>query len=335
MIGLNGCGRFVFPLACAACIALLPLAPLRAQTGSDAEPPATMPEAMPEASPAAPAAAGADGAAQPTVPMALTPEAPPSSQSGGAAPSPPIDIESTGGIEWDRTRQVIIARENARAVRGDLTVTADVLTAFYRQKPDGSAEVYRLDAAGHVKITTPSQTATSDAASYDMVSTQLTLTRDAAGERLKVVTGDGVVTADERIDYNRTTRVMVARGNAIAEQPQQTLKGDVITAQMRETSGGKPAPKGRGQFQRVDADGNVDALSPDERIIADHGTYFGDSDTAEFQGSVKIFRGESVLDGCRAEFDLASGFSKLLPCANATGSKARVRGVIVPTPKNS
>lgn len=318
MTGLHDCGRMLLPLAYAACIALLPLTALRAQTGADA----------------APAAATDDVAAQPAAPAMLTPElSPPASGSDAAAPSPPIDIDSTGGIEWDRARQMIVARENARAVRGDLTVTADVLTAFYRQKPDGSAEVYRLDAAGRVNIVTPTQTATSDAATYDMVSTQLTLTRAPKGERVKVVSGDGVITADERIDYNRTTRVMVAHGNAIAAQPQQTLKGDVITAHLRENSGGKAGS--RGQFQQVDAEGNVDATTPDERIIADRGSYFGDSDTAEFTGSVKIFRDESVLDGCRAEFDLASGFSKLLPCANATGKKARVRGVIVPTPKSS
>lgn len=264
--------------------------------------------------------------------MNLTPlpPLPPATPASESESNPPIDIEASDGIEWDRPKQLIIARGNARAVRGDLTVTGDVLTAFYRNNADGTAEVYRLDGAGRVKITTPSQTATGDFATYDMTNTQLTLTRDKTGDRLKVVTGDGEITADERIDYNQTSRVLVARGNALAVQPQQNLKGDVITATLRDGSGA-----GRTQFQRVDADGNVDAKTPDERIIADKGTYFGDADTAVFTGAVKIFRGESVLDGCRAEFNLATGFSKLLPCENATGRKARVRGVIVPSSKES
>lgn len=260
----------------------------------------------------------------------VPPAATPAASSSADEASPPIDIEASDGIEWDRAKQLIIARGNARAVRGDLTVTGDVLTAFYRNNADGTAEVYRLDGAGRVKIVNPSQTATGDFATYDMSSTQLTLTRDKQGDRLKVVTSDGDITADERIDYNSTSRLLVARGNAIAVQPGQTLKGDVITATTREGGG-----KGRSQFQRVDADGNVDAKTPDERIIADKGTYFGDTDTAVFTGAVKIFRGESVLDGCRAEFDLTSGFSKLLPCENATGRKARVRGVIVPSSNES
>lgn len=261
------------------------------------------------------------------VPAAALPPEPATSEEQG---SPPIDIEASSGIDWDRTTQRIIARGSARAVRGDLTVTGDVLTAFYRQKADGTTEVYRLDGAGNVKIVTPSQTAYGDAATYDMVEGHLTLTRDKQGKRLRVVTSDGEITADDRIDYNRVSRVMTARGNALAIQPGQQLKGDVITARLSESGG-----EGRAQFQQVDADGNVDALTPDERITADHGTYFGDKDTAVFRGTVKIFRGESVLDGCRAEFDLTSGFSKLLPCENAVGSKSRVRGVIVPSAKSS
>jgi Uncharacterized protein conserved in bacteria len=291
----------------AACL-LLAVIPARAQT--------MQPDVAPDAPPVM---------LSPAVVPPIHPPAPAEPEGS----SPPIDIESSDGIEWDRTKQQIIARGNARAVRADLTVTGDVLTAFYRENADGSAEVYRLDGAGRVKITTPSQTATSDYATYDMTSTQLTLTRDKTGARLKVVTGDGEITADDQIDYNRTSRLLIARGRAVATQPGQTLKGDVITATLTEGGG-----KGRSQFQRVDADGNVDALTPDERIIADKGKYFGDTDTAVFTGAVKIFRGESVLDGCRAEFDLATGFSKLLPCENATGKKARVRGVIVPSAKD-
>lgn len=284
---------------------------------------------VPVAIPASAQTTAPSGESSP-VNLAPLPPLPPATPASESESNPPIDIEASDGIEWDRPKQLIIARGNARAVRGDLTVTGDVLTAFYRNNADGTAEVYRLDGAGRVKITTPSQTATGDFATYDMTNTQLTLTRDKTGNRLKVVTGDGEITADERIDYNQTSRVLVARGNALAVQLQQNLKGDVITATLRDGSGA-----GRTQFQRVDADGNVDAKTPDERIIADKGTYFGDTDTAVFTGAVKIFRGESVLDGCRAEFNLATGFSKLLPCENATGRKARVRGVIVPSSKES
>jgi lipopolysaccharide export system protein LptA len=242
-----------------------------------------------------------------------------------AAPEPPIEVQAETGIEWDRPKQIIIARGKARAVRGDLTVTADVLTAHYLPRDDGTIEVWRLDADGNVKIVSPSDTATADAATYDVTDGLLVLTRPRGGPRVRVVTSGGEVTADNRIDYARPTRVLVARGNAEAKQPEQRLQGDVITAHLREDG------SGRARFEQVDAEGNVDVVTPDERIRAQRGRYDGPTDTAIFTGAVQIFRGESVLNGCRAEFDLATGFSKLLPCANATGDKARVRGVIMPS----
>ena len=81
----------------------------------------------------------------------------------------PIDISARDGIEWRQVEQEVIARGNAKAIRGDVTVTADRLTAWYRKKgateaaqptpvsgltgdpsTEGS-EIYRLQADGHVQ----------------------------------------------------------------------------------------------------------------------------------------------------------------------------------------
>ena len=47
----------------------------------------------------------------------------------------PIAVTASDGIEWRQNEQEVIARGNARAVRGDVTVTADRLIAHYRKKP--------------------------------------------------------------------------------------------------------------------------------------------------------------------------------------------------------
>ncbi|HZB92849.1 MAG TPA: hypothetical protein VE397_15490, partial [Stellaceae bacterium] len=44
----------------------------------------------------------------------------------------PIEIEADDGIEWQQNNRVYIARGNAKATRGQTTVFADTLTAFYR-----------------------------------------------------------------------------------------------------------------------------------------------------------------------------------------------------------
>ncbi len=53
----------------------------------------------------------------------------------------PVDITATDGIEWRQAEQVVIARGDARAVRGNVTVDANRLLARYRPRPQaGQAE---------------------------------------------------------------------------------------------------------------------------------------------------------------------------------------------------
>ena len=47
----------------------------------------------------------------------------------------PIDITASDGIEWRQDQREVIARGNARAVRGNVTVIGDRLIAFYRPRP--------------------------------------------------------------------------------------------------------------------------------------------------------------------------------------------------------
>ena len=53
----------------------------------------------------------------------------------------PIDVTSRDGMEWRQNEMEVIARGDARAVRGNVTVVADVLIARYRKKaqPAGAA----------------------------------------------------------------------------------------------------------------------------------------------------------------------------------------------------
>ena len=65
---------------------------------------------------------------------------------GGAAAQPldlsqggPITITARDGLEWHQAQQEVIALGNARAVRQNVTVTADRLIAYYRKKAGADA----------------------------------------------------------------------------------------------------------------------------------------------------------------------------------------------------
>ncbi len=47
----------------------------------------------------------------------------------------PVTVTALGGIDWDQKVQTVTAYDQARAIRGGVTVDADRLIAFYRKKP--------------------------------------------------------------------------------------------------------------------------------------------------------------------------------------------------------
>ena len=88
----------------------------------------------------------------------------------------PVEIFADQGIEWHQDSSAYVARGNARAVRGDTTVYAQTLTAYYRKSSGnpsasgtvGDSQIYRVDADGAVRIVSPSGTAYGDHAVYDV-----------------------------------------------------------------------------------------------------------------------------------------------------------------------
>ncbi len=72
--------------------------------------------------------------------MALAPAASAWAQQLDLAHGGPISITASDGIEWRQEQREVIARGNAQAVRGNVTVTADRLIAYYRPKAGTAAQ---------------------------------------------------------------------------------------------------------------------------------------------------------------------------------------------------
>lgn len=151
----------------------------------------------------------------------------------------PIDITAQDGIEWRQADQEVIARGSARAIRGNVTVTADRLTAWYRKKdqaaqpggqPAGQAvqaaaqpgalpsdpttennEIYRLQADGNVHIFTQTDRAQGDKAVYDLDQSVMVMT----GHNLRLTTPNHVITARDDLEYWPQKHMAVARGDAV------------------------------------------------------------------------------------------------------------------------
>lgn len=267
----------------------------------------------------------------------------------------PITITATDGLEWRQDQREVIARGNARAVRQNVTVTADRLIAFYRRKDgqpaaqpqsaaindpsqSGGNEIYRVEAVGNVHIFTATDQAQGDRAVYDIDQAVLVMT----GRNLKLTTPNDVLTARDSLEYWSQKHMAVARGNAVVvtndgrrlsadtlvayttdtQQPQQ---GTTQVAAKTQAPAADDPLAASGKLQKLDAFGHVTIRTATDTAIGDRAVYVPDSGIARLVGNVSITRGQNQLAGTEAEVDMKTGISRLLP-----GSGAKVQGLLVP-----
>jgi lipopolysaccharide export system protein LptA len=264
----------------------------------------------------------------------------------------PVNIEAEDGIEWQQNNKVYIARGNAKATRGDDSVTADTLYAYYRdaQQPaestgssqlrggaspparpfdNGSTQIYRIEAEGHVVFATPSQTAYGDHAVYDVDQAVLVVT----GKNLKIVTPQDVVTARDSFEWYDQKQIGVARGNATAvrQGPEaKSIRGDVLTAELARQG---TQPNQSAKISKVNAQGHVVLVSADQIARGDAGVYNLETGIATLRGHVTLTRGENELRGQYAVVDTNTNIARLLaapPTAEAAGTHPRVEGLLIP-----
>ncbi|GGG20629.1 hypothetical protein GCM10010964_06050 [Caldovatus sediminis] len=259
----------------------------------------------------------------------------------------PIEVTANDGIEWRQAEQVVIARGDARAVRGGVTVEADRLIARYRPRGGGAPpaepgaaaaqqgnEIWRLEAEGNVRITTATDRATGERAVYDMDQAVMVL----SGRGLRLVTPQQTITARDSLEYWSQRRMAVARGGARVESSDgrcvtaDTLVGYFVEdrppggarpAAASRAAGGAAAVPGEGStLEKVEAFGNVEIRTETEVVRGDRGVYSPVDGRARLVGRVRITRGENHVEGQEALVDLRAGTARLLG--------ERVRGLIVP-----
>jgi lipopolysaccharide export system protein LptA len=282
----------------------------------------------------------------------------------------PIDITARDGIEWRQVEQEVIANGDARAIRGNVTVLADRLTAWYRKKgttqgtqPAGASgltgdistegnEVYRLQADGHVRILTETDHAEGERATYDLDQSVLVMT----GRDLKLTTPNNVITAKDDLEYWPQKHMAVARGNAVVVTTDaKRIAADTLVAYTTdnpppnaakpEAASAKPSKDplaSSGKLQRVEAFGNVSVRTPTDTVTGDRGVYVPETGMARLGGNVRITRGQNQLNGAEADVNMKTGIATLIAQKAGVAQKpgadqnsGRVHGLVVPNDESS
>ncbi len=235
----------------------------------------------------------------------------------------PLEINAEDGIEWRRNEQLYIARGNAQAIRGELTVYADVMTAHYSKNQDGDTDIDRIDIEGNVRIVSPTETVYGDRGAYDVPNGVLVL----VGDNLRLVGKTDTITARDSLEYWELKNMAVARGDAMAVREGTRIQADVLSAHFAPESGEDLV------LTRIDAFGNVRIATATDFARGDRGVYYVDREFATLSGAVKITREENQMNGEYAEIDMKTGISRLLAGAPGSKTKSRVQGLLVPKRK--
>lgn len=260
----------------------------------------------------------------------------------------PVEVTAADGIEWRQNEQVIVARGDARATRGGVTVEADRLIARYRPRggeaarqpapqpggdsPLSGGEIWRLEAEGDVRITSATDTARGDRAVYDMDQAVMVLT----GRGLSLTTPQQKITARDSLEYWAQRRMAVARGDAAVETTEgRCIAADTLVAHFAEgprVPGAAAAPaaaaspqQDTGRLEKAEAYGNVEIRTETEVARGDRGVYSPVTGEARLLGNVRITRGDNQLNGEEAIVNLRGGTARLV-----SRPGQRVQGLIVP-----
>lgn len=235
----------------------------------------------------------------------------------------PVTVTSQGGIEWRQKSQEVIADQDAKAVRGNVTVTANQLIAHYRKKGgtaaqapaqakpgapadqpaglEGNSEIYLLEALGNVHIFTPTDQAWGDHGAYDMDQGVLVLT----GHDLKLTTPRYVVTSRDSLEYWSNQHMAVARGNAVlVTDTGRRIAADVLVAY---TDASSAQPGGQaGTTTEV-------AVKPTSGASGTDGAddVSGKLKRVDAIGHVVIMTATEIVQGDRAVYDPGLGIARI------------------------
>lgn len=250
----------------------------------------------------------------------------------------PITVTSQGGIEWRQLQQEVIADRDAKAVRGNVTVTADQLIAHYRKKVgaagkpgapaasvgaagsastsatgpsdglEGDNEIYLLEAKGTVHIFTPTDQAAGDHGAYDMDQAVLVLT----GHALKLTTPTYVVTARDSLEYWSNQHMAVARGDAVlVTNTARRIAADVLVAY---TDSGPAPPGSTSGTPASPAPGTkttVALKTGQQPSATDPTDLSGKLKLVDAIGHVVILTATDIVQGDRAVYDPTIGIARI------------------------
>jgi lipopolysaccharide export system protein LptA len=142
------------------------------------------------------------------------------------------------------------------------------------------------------------------------------------------------LTADE-LEVVNAQCLAIWRGSAEALQDTSRLRANVLkiynrpgAAKSGQGMGGSNCGPG---VERIEAQGDVFYVTPNQRVRGDLAIYEKSSDTIVMTGDVVAVQGRNVLRGQRMVINVKSGEAQMQTSAKGRNQPGRVRGVFYPS----
>lgn len=140
------------------------------------------------------------------------------------------------------------------------------------------------------------------------------------------------ITADE-LEVAQTGCSSVWRGDAEALQADTRLRANVLKAFFQPRAGGTGSGA-CGDLIRMEAEGAVYYVTPQQRVRADAAIYDAAGESLVMSGDVVAVQGQNVLRGSRMIVDLKTNRGRMLGSATGRNQAGRPRGVFYPSQKS-
>ena len=133
--------------------------------------------------------------------------------------------------------------------------------------------------------------------------------------------------------YDNATCESTWSGSAEVLQGDARLRAHVIHAFMKHKPTTGPDQPACGEAERIEADGDVFYVTPDQQARGDHAVYSADENLIVMTGDVILVQGKNVVHGDRLTIHTLTRAAEMESAAQGRGTPGRVRGVFYQTPE--
>ena len=209
-----------------------------------------------------------------------------------------VDFSADGGLVWSQKDMTITLSRNAAAKTADYTLLADEIVGRYR----ADKKIYRLVAAGAVRIDSRADSIRSDKLDYDLEKDFILLSPDA-GREVYMKSKDSEVFSPRPVEYRR------AEGYASALDARIVHAGRRLFADRM-----KIMFNSAGEMTRALGHGRIRIIDGEMELYGDEAEYNPSTGISIVSGNVYFKKGLAAdLKGGRIVYDMNTGVANVLP----------------------